>query len=84
MISPARRGRCTVLTAVPGVRAKRVAVVGLGKIGELDGTVYKKAVVAAIHALEGSKTRQILNTIDTGVRERVRRPTTSRGTPLKQ
>ncbi len=56
-------GRCVVLTAVPGVRAKRVAVVGLGKKGELDGTVFKKAVVAAINALEGSKTRQILNTL---------------------
>ncbi|MDH5455574.1 MAG: leucyl aminopeptidase [Gammaproteobacteria bacterium] len=56
-------GRCTILTAVPGVRAKRVAVVGLGKKGELDGTVFKKAVAAAIHALEGSKTRQILNTL---------------------
>ncbi len=56
-------GRCVVLTAVPGVRAKRVAVVGLGKKAELDGTVFKKAIVAAINALEGSKTRQILNTL---------------------
>ncbi|MDH3778945.1 MAG: leucyl aminopeptidase, partial [Gammaproteobacteria bacterium] len=56
-------GRCTILTTVPGVRAKRVAVVGLGKPGKLDGTVYKKAVAAAILALDGSKTRQILNTL---------------------
>lgn len=56
-------GRCTVLTAVPGVKAKRVAVVGLGKPSKLTGTVYKKAVAAAIMALDGSKTRQVLNTL---------------------
>ena len=56
-------GRCTILTAVPGVRARRVAVVGLGKPSKLNGTVYKKAVAAAIHALDGSKTKQILNTL---------------------
>ena len=56
-------GRCTILTAVPGVRAKRVAVVGLGKPSKLNGAVFKKAVAAAIRALDGSKTRQILNTL---------------------
>jgi leucyl aminopeptidase len=56
-------GRCTILTAVPGVSAKRVAVVGLGKSGKLDGTVFKKAVAAAISALDGSKTKHILNSL---------------------
>jgi leucyl aminopeptidase len=56
-------GRCTMLTAVPGVRASRVAVVGLGKPSKLDGTVFKKAVAAAINTLDGSKTKQILNTL---------------------
>ena len=56
-------GRCTILTAVPGVKAPRVAVVGLGKPAKLNGTVYKKAVAAAVAALDGSKTRQVLNTL---------------------
>ena len=56
-------GRCKVLSAVPGVKAQRVAVVGLGKSGKLNSTIYKKAVAAAIMALDGSKTRQILNTL---------------------
>ncbi len=60
---PTGPGRCVVLTNVPGVRAKRVAVAGLGKPSKLDGTVFSKAVAAAIRALDGSKTRQILNTL---------------------
>ena len=56
-------GRCTVLTAVPGVKAARVAVVGLGKPAKLNATVYRKAVAAAVAALDGSKTKQVLNTL---------------------
>ncbi len=56
-------GRCVVLTGLPGVKAKRVAVAGLGKPAKLDATVYRKAVAAAIAALDGSKTRSILNTL---------------------
>jgi leucyl aminopeptidase len=40
-------GRCTILTNVPGVKADRVAVVGLGKSGKLTATGFKKAVTAA-------------------------------------
>ena len=56
-------GRCTVLTGVPGVGARRVAVVGLGKSSKLDGNVFRKAVATAIQALDGSKTRRVLNTL---------------------
>jgi leucyl aminopeptidase len=56
-------GRCLILRGVAGVRAKRVAVVGLGKISKLDCKVYRKAVTAAITALDGSKTSKILNTL---------------------
>ena len=56
-------GRCTVLTAVPGVKAARVAAVGLGKPAKLNATVYRKAVAAAVAALDGSKTKQVLNTL---------------------
>ena len=56
-------GRCVVLTHVPGVKAKRVAVVGLGKAAKLDAKVFRKAVASAIHAINGSKTKSILNTL---------------------
>ena len=56
-------GRCVVLTGLPGVKAKRVAVVGLGKASELDAKVFRKAVAGAIEALDGSKTKRVLNTL---------------------
>ena len=56
-------GRCTILTGLAGVRAGRIAVVGLGKRTDLDVTVYRKSLTAAIKALDGSKTRQILNSL---------------------
>ena len=56
-------GRCIVLAGVPGVKAKRVAVVGLGKPSKLDTLTYRKAVGAAIGALDGSKTKSILNSL---------------------
>ncbi len=60
---PTAPGRCVVLTGLPGVRAARVAVAGLGKAAKLDGKVFRKAVGAAIHALDGSKTKTALNTL---------------------
>jgi leucyl aminopeptidase len=56
-------GRCVVLTGVPGAKAKRVAVVGLGKISKLDTKVYRKAIGAAISAISDSKTKSVLNTL---------------------
>ena len=56
-------GRCVVLTDLPGIKAKRVAVVGLGKASKLDAKVFRKAVAGAIQALEGSKTKRVLNTL---------------------
>ncbi len=60
---PTEPGRCVVLTDLPGVRARRVAVAGLGKSSRLDSKVFRKAVGAAIQALDGSKTKQVLNTL---------------------
>jgi len=54
-------GRVAVLTAVPGVKAARVVVVGLGKSGRLDAIAFRKAVAAATQAIANTKTRQILN-----------------------
>lgn len=54
-------GRCTVLTDVAGVRATRVAVVGLGKISSFDPANYRRALSAALSAIAQRKCRQILN-----------------------
>ncbi len=54
-------GRVFVLTGVDGVRAKRVAVVGLGKAGKFDVTRYRKALGAALDAIAHSKSTEVLN-----------------------
>jgi leucyl aminopeptidase len=54
-------GKCTVLTSVSDVRAQRVAVVGLGSISKFSITRYRQAIRAAMAAIKGSKTRDIVN-----------------------
>lgn len=54
-------GRVFVLTGVDGVRAKRVAVVGLGKAGKFDVTRYRKALGAALDTISHSKSAEVLN-----------------------
>ena len=54
-------GKCTVLSAIAGVRARRVAVVGLGKFGEFGVTRYRKALTAAVNVIKGTKSGDILN-----------------------
>jgi leucyl aminopeptidase len=54
-------GQVSVLTNVPGVKAGRVAVVGLGKPGGLDAASFRKAMSTAIRAISKTKTKQILN-----------------------
>jgi leucyl aminopeptidase len=56
-------GHCTVVTDVAGVRAKRVAVVGLGKISAFDVRKFSQAFAAALRSISRSKSRQILNTL---------------------
>jgi leucyl aminopeptidase len=57
----AKLGHCSVLTDVSGVRASRVAVVGLGKASKFGLTNYRRALAAALQAISQSKSRQILN-----------------------
>ena len=54
-------GHCTVLRDVSGVRAARVAVVGLGKVSDFDAQRFRRAVAAALHSVSRTKSRQILN-----------------------
>jgi len=62
-------GRCSVLTDVDGVRATRVAVVGLGKASSFNLVNYQRSLAAALRAISQSKSRQIFNCLtleDTG------------------
>ncbi len=54
-------GRVAVLNNVPGVRASRLVVVGLGKSGGLNASSFRKAVATATRAISNTKTKQILN-----------------------
>ena len=56
-------GRCVLLTQLPGVKAARVAVAGLGKPGEFDTRNFCRAVAAAIGTISESKCRDVLNTL---------------------
>jgi len=53
-------GQCTMLTNVSGVKADRVAVVGLGKAADLNATRYRKAVLAAMQAVSRTKAKNVL------------------------
>lgn len=54
-------GKCTVLPSLPGVRAQRIAVVGLGSVSKFGIKRYRQAVAAAIVAIRDSKTQEIVN-----------------------
>lgn len=56
-------GRCTVLNDVKGVRATRVAVVGLGKNSSFGVKQFTKALTTALKSLEKSKCSDVLNTL---------------------
>ncbi len=62
-------GRSMVLTSLDKVRARRVVVVGLGKLSEFGVTQFRKATAAALEALDGYKIRNIVTYLtleDTG------------------
>jgi len=56
-------GQCTVLNDVAGVRAPRVAVVGLGKQEDFSAKQFQTAVSAAFGAVSRSKCKTILNSL---------------------
>lgn len=60
---PTQVGRCKTLTKMSGVRAKRVTVVGLGKISKFDARAFRNAVAAAINNVSESKSGSLLNTL---------------------
>ncbi len=52
-------GRASVFAAPDGVKAKRIAVIGLGRAADFDAVQYRKAIGAAMAALLESKVRDI-------------------------
>ena len=56
-------GSCSMLTHLDGVKASRVAVVGLGKPSELRARQFREAVTAAATAIAKTKARQVLNSL---------------------
>ena len=54
-------GKARLLSHVPGVRAERVIVVGLGKISELDVPRFRQAVSAAAELIKDSKARDLVS-----------------------
>ncbi len=54
-------GSCTVLTSIAGVKAQRIAVVGLGSKSKFGISAYRRAIAAAISAVKGSKVEDIVN-----------------------
>jgi leucyl aminopeptidase len=61
-LSP-KLGSCSILNDVAGVRAARVAVVGLGKVSEFGATQFTKATTAALQAVSRSKSKSVLNSL---------------------
>ena len=54
-------GRSFVLSNLAGVRAARVAVVGLGKASAFGATQFRRALAAAVKSISSTKSNQILN-----------------------
>ncbi|WP_376695885.1 leucyl aminopeptidase [Wenzhouxiangella sp. EGI_FJ10305] len=52
---PEKNGQTVLLHAVPGIKAARLLLVGLGKSEKLDGAAFDKAVKAAGKALRQSR-----------------------------
>ena len=59
----AKPGRCVLLTNLGGIKATRVAAVGLGKRDALNTSTFCRAVAAAAGAVADSKCKDILNTL---------------------
>jgi len=54
-------GSCRIINAVSGVRAARVAVVGLGKVSAFGAQQFTAAVTAAMRAVSRTKSKSVLN-----------------------
>ena len=56
-----RPGTSHMLTSVDGVRAKRVLVIGLGKVSEFNIAAFRRAVTTAATQVKGSKISNLVS-----------------------
>ena len=56
-------GTVTILRDLPGVTARRVAVVGLGSSRQLDVRSFRKALAGVMNELKRTRVRQLLSTL---------------------
>ena len=56
-----RPGTSLMLTRVDGVRAKRVLVIGLGKVSEFNIAAFRRAVTTAATQIKGSKINNLVS-----------------------
>jgi leucyl aminopeptidase len=56
-----RPGSSLMLSDVPGIRAQRVLVVGLGEINPFSVTQFRRAIAAAAAQIKGSKIRDVVS-----------------------
>ncbi len=56
-----RLGRSRMLSSIDGVKAQRVLVVGLGKLGSFGVRQFRQATEAAMSALKASKIAEVTN-----------------------
>lgn len=59
----AEPGSVTLLRDLPGVTARRVAVVGLGSSRQLDVRGFRKALASVMNELRRTRVRQLLSTL---------------------
>jgi len=57
---PAALGKTTMLRQLPGIRASRILVVGLGKKSEFGSKELEKATEAAVRALDGTGAKSVI------------------------
>jgi len=58
-----KSGATVLLHGVPGIAAGRVLLIGLGKEAEFGDKAYRDAIAAAMRALKGTSSKQILVTL---------------------
>ena len=58
-----RAGNTRMLSDLPGVRAKRVLIVGLGKKSEFGVPAFRRAITAAINSIRGTRITEVVSYI---------------------
>lgn len=60
---PAKAGRSTLLTDLPGINAPRVLVMGLGEATKFNAAAYQKVVGDAVRVVRGTPSKHVFLTL---------------------